>query len=225
VDSSGNVGIGTTSPAYPLQVRRAGGAGSLGVTVDSVGAIARAIQYYAVGDTTSVATGHAWYYRPSTATDTLGMVLNGDGNLGLGTASPAYRLHVVGATTSISAFRRTTADDTQILVGNTAGDLQIRALANGNGLIYSDTGKTLGFGSNGSGTAQITLDTSGNLGIGAASPTALLDVNADTMRLRTARTPASATAAGNAGDICWDATYLYICTATNTWRRILHATW
>jgi len=69
------------------------------------------------------------------------------------------------------------------------------------------------------------VGSTGNLGIGTASPTALLDVNADTMRLRTARTPASANAAGNAGDICWDANYLYICTATNTWRRIAHATW
>ena len=75
------------------------------------------------------------------------------------------------------------------------------------------------------GTEKMRLTAAGNLGIGTASPTALLDVNADTMRLRTARTPASATAAGNAGDICWDSSYLYICTATNTWRRIAHATW
>lgn len=52
-----------------------------------------------------------------------------------------------------------------------------------------------------------------------------IDSEADTIRLRTAKTPASATAAGNAGDICWDANYLYICVATNTWRRVAHATW
>lgn len=39
------------------------------------------------------------------------------------------------------------------------------------------------------------------------------------------KTPASASAAGNEEDICWDASYLYICTAPNTWRRIAHATW
>jgi hypothetical protein len=61
----------------------------------------------------------------------------------------------------------------------------------------------------------------GNVGIGSGvtSPTAALDINANTMRLRTARTPASASAAGNAGDICWDANFVYICTATNTWRK------
>ena len=37
--------------------------------------------------------------------------------------------------------------------------------------------------------------------------------------------PASATAAGTAGDIRYDADYIYICTATNTWKRAAIATW
>ena len=32
--------------------------------------------------------------------------------------------------------------------------------------------------------------------------------------------PASASATGTAGAITWDSSYLYICTATNTWRRV-----
>jgi hypothetical protein len=64
-----------------------------------------------------------------------------------------------------------------------------------------------------------------NVGIGTSSPTAVLDVNSNTLRLRTARTPASATATGNAGDVCWDADYIYICTATNTWKRAAIITW
>lgn len=65
----------------------------------------------------------------------------------------------------------------------------------------------------------------GNVGIGATSPTAKLDINSDILRLRTAKTPASAGAAGNAGDFCWDANYIYICVATNTWKRVAIATW
>lgn len=61
--------------------------------------------------------------------------------------------------------------------------------------------------------------------IGATSGTALLDVNSDIIRLRTSKTPASAGASGNAGDICWDSSFLYICIATNTWQRVGHATW
>lgn len=74
-----------------------------------------------------------------------------------------------------------------------------------------------------SGTAANYLE--GSTGIGTSTPTAKLDINADTLRLRSSRTPASATAAGNPGEICWDANYVYICIAANTWRRIAHATW
>lgn len=37
--------------------------------------------------------------------------------------------------------------------------------------------------------------------------------------------PASAIDTGITGEIRYDTTYLYICTATNTWRRIAHSTW
>jgi hypothetical protein len=37
--------------------------------------------------------------------------------------------------------------------------------------------------------------------------------------------PASATATGITGQIAWDADYIYICTATNTWKRVAIATW
>jgi len=50
-------------------------------------------------------------------------------------------------------------------------------------------------------------------------------LNGNQIIIGTAQTPASATAAGTAGTICWDANYVYICINTNTWRRIAHATW
>lgn len=66
----------------------------------------------------------------------------------------------------------------------------------------------------------------GRIGIGLLSPTCILDILGDTIRLRTARTPGSITASGNAGEICWDASgFLYVCIATNTWRRATLATW
>jgi hypothetical protein len=39
------------------------------------------------------------------------------------------------------------------------------------------------------------------------------------------KTPANAGASWTAGDICWDANYIYVCTATNTWKRAGIATW
>lgn len=39
------------------------------------------------------------------------------------------------------------------------------------------------------------------------------------------KTPSSASDTGTAGTICWDADYIYICTATDTWKRVAIATW
>lgn len=75
------------------------------------------------------------------------------------------------------------------------------------------------------GLERLRVDANGYVGIGTTTPTGLLDVNADKARIRTAKTPASASAAGNAGEICWDASYIYVCTATNTWCRAALTTW
>ncbi len=72
---------------------------------------------------------------------------------------------------------------------------------------------------------RLFIGDSGLIGVGTTVPTNILDIATGNPRIRTARTPASATAAGNQGEICWDANYIYICTATNTWKRVAIATW
>lgn len=57
------------------------------------------------------------------------------------------------------------------------------------------------------------------------SGTGVLDLTTNTIRLRNSRTPTSATASGNKGDICWDTSYIYVCVATNTWKRTAISTW
>lgn len=52
-----------------------------------------------------------------------------------------------------------------------------------------------------------------------------LDVFQDLIRLRTSKTPASAGDTGAQGDICWDADYIYVCIATDTWKRAAISTW
>ena len=70
-------------------------------------------------------------------------------------------------------------------------------------------------------------DTSGRLLVGTSSNSggALLQVDGDRVRISTAKTPASASDSGTTGEICWDANYIYVCTATNTWKRASLSTW
>jgi hypothetical protein len=75
------------------------------------------------------------------------------------------------------------------------------------------------------GLERLRVDANGRWGLGTNAPSGLLDVNDNKARVRTAQTPASATATGNPGEFCWDAGYWYVCTAANVWKRSALATW
>ena len=51
-----------------------------------------------------------------------------------------------------------------------------------------------------------------------------MDANDAEFRLRD-KTPATAGATGTKGEICWDTSYIYICTTTDTWKRTAIASW
>lgn len=74
---------------------------------------------------------------------------------------------------------------------------------------------------------RMRVDASGNVLIGTSSSTgdAKLQVNGDKIRVGTAKTPASSSDTGTVGEICWDSNYVYVCTASNTWKRSAIATW
>lgn len=137
---------------------------------------------------------------------TSGLYEDGSGNVGIGATTPLGNLHVNAGT------------DRNFLVTTDATQ-------------QGTTGVAFGaFNDNASAYMPFSLVSSktvfnSNVGIGTTSPSAWLDVNSDTKRLRSTRTPASATAAGNQGDWCYDADYIYVCTATNTWKRVAIATW
>ncbi len=58
-----------------------------------------------------------------------------------------------------------------------------------------------------------------------ATGTLIANAASNAFRITTAQTPASATATGTAGTIAWDTSYIYVCTATNTWKRAAISTW
>jgi hypothetical protein len=55
--------------------------------------------------------------------------------------------------------------------------------------------------------------------------TGIIEFGTDSLTVTTAKTPASASAAGTQGMHAWDANFIYVCTATNTWKRVAIATW
>lgn len=131
--------------------------------------------------------------------------------VGASTLTTAVTLAIEGAPIGWTNASITNAYALKISAGALAGT------TNGIGLyVDAPTGATNNYG---------LIVGSGNVGIGTAAPSGLLDVNDDHVRVRTAKTPATAGAAGNAGDICWDAGFVYVCVATNTWKRVAIATW
>jgi hypothetical protein len=65
----------------------------------------------------------------------------------------------------------------------------------------------------------------GFVGVGCSDPAVELDVNGYSVRVRSSYTPASAGATGLKGQICYDGSYVYVCTATNTWKRAALSSW
>lgn len=52
-----------------------------------------------------------------------------------------------------------------------------------------------------------------------------MNLSGNNIRIQTTKTPANASATGTKGTICWDASYLYICVDTDTWKRVGIDTW
>ncbi len=66
-----------------------------------------------------------------------------------------------------------------------------------------------------------------NVGIGVSDPDpgVTLDISGSAIRLRQPNTPANASSPGVQGEIRWDTNYIYICVATDTWKRVAISTW
>lgn len=74
-------------------------------------------------------------------------------------------------------------------------------------------------------TTRFFVKSNGNVGIGTTTPTQVLDVNSNGIRIRNSKTPVSSNDACNQGDMAWDSNYVYVCVSSNLWKRAGLGTW
>jgi hypothetical protein len=178
-DSSINVGIGTASPASKLHVSNTAAATRITIT-DDVGAGRSGYIESNYSDALVIGTTSGVRGIRFSPDNTPRMLLDTLGNLGIGTASPAYQLTVLRRTGStITAPLLNLQSQTSGSVDGDSFILYGTQTANwAAGVDQADSNKFRIEPSTTLGAADgLTITTAGNLGIGTTSPEALLHLN------------------------------------------------
>jgi len=175
IDSSGNVGIGTSSPTNPLTVSATSARNAPLATIQSTGVFGGGgnNDVGLVVDISAFASSTSALNVKSASTSRLWV--GTDGNVGIGTSSPGAALGVGNGT------------DQAQLAGGLSGTTSVLYLGspnNGSGgqatLSYVRSTGITSLGSSTTGGAlgsAFNIDNSGNVGIGTSSPTQMLTVN------------------------------------------------
>jgi hypothetical protein len=249
INSAGLVGIGTSSPSELFQVGSSTNRGTVSVVGGGATTPYIKLDYSAAagGKTYGLISGSSGFGNFDVYDFTgsaYRLTITSAGNVGIGTTSPGTSFHV-GAGGAFSVPRGGGSSFTpQAAITSATGAAGISVGVDGPGqngrsaLFLDDTNGVWGLSHTWGTTPRpfvlmhdtnerLRVDTAGRLLVGASSDSggALLQVNGNRIRIATAKTPASATDTGTAGEICWDADYIYVCTATNTWKRTAIATW
>ena len=158
ISSSGFVGIGTSSPDRYLHVNQSRSGDWLAEIHNTHATNGYGLKVRA-GDDANVSA-----MRVTDVSNNTLMEIQGGGNVGIGTTSPASELNVYHATDPEIRLTIATHGDAGVLLGDADG-LKIYGKGNGNQMrFYTGT------------TERMRIDSSGNVGIGTASPNSLLDV-------------------------------------------------
>jgi hypothetical protein len=234
VDASTNrVGLWTSTPAAPLHLMaESSGDGAL---IQRWGYVQADINNYYLTLKTGVSSGVVKYNfsMRNNGTDYDDVLVLDRGNVGIGTTGPSEKLVVYssGAATTVVASSdiSTTALASRFSLGNSVGTARFTIGLKGGGGEegYLGTEGNFSFYFQTNGTERARIDSDGRLLVGTASQSggSLLQVNDDRIRIASSKTPASASDTGTAGEICWDSSYIYVCTATDTWKRAALSTW
>jgi len=218
IDSSGNVGIGTSSALNNAILNVAGGVntttGIIGTLVsDSFTFNGQTNPQYGINfnPTNNRPIGISGYYGIAFATQgTERIRILESGNVGIGTDNPDYNLHVEksSASANVDLLVKNSGTDgtsnTRIMSyvsGASGGDPKIGLGVTGVRDYFwridnSDSDKLI---LDTNGTDIFTIDTSGNVGIGTSSPSKLLTIGSSTTANTTARLNCSTTAGSDTG--------------------------
>ena len=176
VDASGNVGIGVTSPSYKFDLQDASTsaafiAGRFSSTANASGEsktslrIEKGLGYGAeIAGYLSQGVGSGLILSTVNAgTSTERARIDGNGNFGIGTSSPAGKLHVKSA------------NETVFIVEATAGSSWFQSSAPSGMILHNVVNSPTVITTNA--TEKMRIEAGGNVGIGTSSPASKLDVN------------------------------------------------
>jgi hypothetical protein len=170
IDSSENVGIGTSSPYTPLEVAAADSIIRLTVT----GGVADKSRYEmrAIGASGYEGLQFRTVNDANNSYNVL-MHLDYDGNVGIGTSSPSNKLDVAG-NVSLATYSGTSENQT-ILAQNDYGQMRAGIRS---GIPYIGSISALDFALYTGNTERMRIDSSGNVGIGNSNPSAFNSLGA-----------------------------------------------
>ena len=169
---SGNLGVGTASPATKLHLLTAS---ATAVAVRAANSVSYAeLQVDSSGNSQLVAPGGVQIFNTNGSER---MRISSAGNVGIGTNSPGAKFQVIGSTT-VAGYANVAA----AFGAGVSSELYLGSLNGNNPYIGSGGAFPLSFNTNGSERARI--DSSGNFGIGTSSPGSKLEVVAqDAIRI------------------------------------------
>jgi hypothetical protein len=190
INSSGNVGIGTSSPDSLLEVS---GADESQIKVTGTSGVEAVLRASASTVTVGSNTAHNLYLRTSNSAR---MTITADGKVGIGTTSPDEALEVNG---DVKISGASSGNAGVLHFGGVSDDVKIAGFDRNSSptnsmLFYTNTAE------------RMRIDSSGNVGIGTSSPAAGLDVRGTAYFISSGGTRTTDTLNGNGVEVFGGAT-------------------